>query len=763
MVSRLFGGVEKILQHAVGRLFIAGKALGELATPLRHGAQAGGVGQQFALRRLRRDDLHIVLRVHADDASAALVQISHDVAHILFGDGDLEVRERLQQDGIGVLDALLEGDFCRRLEGGLGRVDGVEASVIEDGPDVDNGVARQHAVGQALHQTLFNGGNILLGNGAAHDLIHELEVLLARLEADLAVAVLPVAARLFFVLALDVRFAADGLLVGNGGGAELGVRPELGFQFFLDDVEMHFALSAHQRLTRVGVFGDGEAPVLLGKAVEAAEYLVLRPAHGGIDRHEEHGLVEGDGVKPDGRALVAQRVSRPCVRKFADGADVARAQLGERLQLLAADEVDGADALRRSRVGVEHAHARLQAAAHHAQIVHLSHKRVDRRLEYLRRKGAVRVAGDAHDGVFYKVGRGLFGTFRRLGKVLDDLVHQVDDALVLEGAARHDGHDVDVEDTLADAVDHVLAGEETLFEILFKQNVVILRRRLGERELHLLVVAATFFGNGDLLGAGAREVIRLARQRVCVARHFLAVHDGDLDGGEQRLVFFAERRDGRGIVGVLLVHAVDENDDGLFRLQAEGDRLFRAHRHGSVGARHDDGGAAGTQRLGNFAFKVIEPGHVDEVDLDVLPGDGGDGEGDGHLARDLLFVKVGDGGAVFHFAHALDDAAVEEHRLKQGGLAFAAVPDDGYVADIFCRNTHSVSPLIENCSRGNLFVRDSRCFYYTGICGKINTQRKNNCEIRQKSRQNGGKINSVRTFSESERKNDCILCGIVVK
>ena len=763
MVSRLFGGVEKILQHAVGRLFIAGKALGELATPLRHGAQAGGVGQQFALRRLRRDDLHIVLRVHADDASAALVQISHDVAHILFGDGDLEVRERLQQDGIGVLDALLEGDFCRRLEGGLGRVDGVEASVIEDGPDVDNGVARQHAVGQALHQTLFNGGNILLGNGAAHDLIHELEVLLARLEADLAVAVLPVAARLFFVLALDVRFAADGLLVGNGGGAELGVRPELGFQFFLDDVEMHFALSAHQRLPRVGVLGDGEAPVLLGKAVEAAEYLVLRPAHGGIDRHEEHGLVEGDGVKPDGRALVAQRVSRPCVRKFADGADVARAQLGERLQLLAADEVDGADALRRSRVGVEHAHARLQAAAHHAQIVHLSHKRVDRRLEYLRRKGAVRVALDAHNGVLRQIGRGLCGALRRLGQVFYDLVHQVDDALVLQGAARHDGDDVDVEDALADAVDHVLAGKESLFEIFFQKNVVVFRRRLREGELHLFIVAAVFFRHGDLLRPGACEVIRLAGERIRVARHLLAVHDGDLDGGEQRLVFFAERRDGGGVIGILLVHAVDKDDDGFFGAQAQIDRLLRAHRHRAVCARDDDRCTAGAQRFGYFALEIVKSGYVDEVDLDVFPDDGGNGEGDAHLACDLLFVEVGNGGAVVHSAHALDDAAVEEHRLEEGGLAFAAVADDGNVADIFCRNTHSVSPLIENCSRGNLFVRDSRCFYYTGICGKINTQRKNNCEIRQKSRQNGGKINSVRTFSESERKNDCILCGIVVK
>ena len=407
--------------------------------------------------------------------------------------------------------------------------------------------------------------------------------------------------------------------------------------------------------------------------------------------------MEGDGVEHDGRVFVAQRVARSRVRKFAHRAQIARAEFGDGFELLAAHGIDGADALRRVRIGVEDGHAGLQYAAADADIVHFTHKGVDGGLEDLRGEGAFRVAADADDGVLRKVVGGLLGALFRFGQVLDDLVHQVDDALVLHGAARHHGDDVHIKDTLADAVDHVLAREIPLLEVLFQQDVVALGGGFRERELHLLVVAAVFFGDGDLLGSRVREVVRLSRQGVGVARHLLAVHDGDLDGREPVLVLFAEGGDGRGIVRVLLVHTVDEDDERLFGAHTQVDRLLRAHRHGAVRARHDDRRAARAHRLGKFALEVVKPGDVQKIDLDVLPGDGSHRKGDGHLARDLLFVEVGDGRPVLHLAHALDRAAVEEHRFKQRGLALAAVSDDGDVADIFCRNTHNFCPFFKVC------------------------------------------------------------------
>ena len=143
------------------------------------------------------------------------------------------------------------------------------ASVIEDGFEADDGIAREHAVGQALHEALLDGGDVLLGHRAAHDLFRKLKVSLAGLEADLAVAVLAVAARLLLVFPFRVGGLSDGLLIGDGGGAEVCLRAEFRFQLLVDDVKMHFALAARERFARVVVLDDDKAPVLFRKAGKA--------------------------------------------------------------------------------------------------------------------------------------------------------------------------------------------------------------------------------------------------------------------------------------------------------------------------------------------------------------------------------------------------------------------------------------------------------------------------------------------------------------
>ena len=148
---------------------------------------------------------------------------------------------------------------------------------------------------------------------------------------------------------------------------------------------------------------------------------------------------------------------------------------------------------------------------------------------------------------------------------------------------------------------------------------------------------------------------------------------------------------------------VDKDNDGLLCLQTQRNRLLRADCHGTVRARYDDHCTAGSERFRDFAFKVVKTGNVDQVDLDVLPGDGSNRKRNGHLARNFLLVKVGDGGAVLDLAHALNDAAVKEHRFKQCGFAFTAVPDNGNIADILCRNTHIKTPY-QKCICGKLFI-----------------------------------------------------------
>ena len=118
------------------------------------------------------------------------------------------------------------------------------AAVGEHRPYADYGITCEHAVGQALDYALFDGGYVLFGNGAADNLFGELEVLLARFEAYLAVSLLSVSARLLFILALRERRAENGLFVVYLRGAQVGVGAELCLQFLVYYVEVNFALTS---------------------------------------------------------------------------------------------------------------------------------------------------------------------------------------------------------------------------------------------------------------------------------------------------------------------------------------------------------------------------------------------------------------------------------------------------------------------------------------------------------------------------------------
>src|SRR5258707_5707507 len=70
-----------------------------------------------------------------------------------------------------------------------------------------------------MGDALLDGGNPVLRDGPAEDIVDELDALAAldRLHFDAAYAELTVAAGLFFMLAFDVGFAADGFAVRDFG------------------------------------------------------------------------------------------------------------------------------------------------------------------------------------------------------------------------------------------------------------------------------------------------------------------------------------------------------------------------------------------------------------------------------------------------------------------------------------------------------------------------------------------------------------------
>ena len=494
------------------------------------------------------------------------------------------------------------------------------ASVVEHGAQSRYGVAREHAVGQAFDKAFFDGGDILFGNASADDFFGEFEIPVEGFEAHLAVPVLAVSARLFLVFAFRFDRLSDRLFIGDFWRFEQGGNVEFRFKFFVDDVEVRFALTADDHFARVCVFGDGEGVVFFGKFVKPLEDLVFLTLFLGIDRHGEDGAGEVYGIELHLCVFVAEGVARVGGGKFAHGADVARGQFGNGFLLFAFEQVDLADAFGFTRRRIVDGRAGFQASAEDLHDVHFADEGVDDRLEHLCGEGSVLGAGDADELVFVGGRCEHFPAFFRAGHILYDLVHEVDDASVLKGGTRHDGDGVDVVDALADAVDDLVFGEGAFLEVFVEECLVILGGGLGQACLHFREGAFEILGNGDgfflrLVG----EAVAGLFERVDVADHFVSFHDRDLDRRDLARVFFGERGDGAFVVGVFLVRAVDEDDHGDLCFQAGVDALFGTDGKRSRRARDDERAACRAERLVAFPFEVIEPGNVEEVEFDSVP------------------------------------------------------------------------------------------------------------------------------------------------
>ena len=100
------------------------------------------------------------------------------------GDADLHGHDRLLEHRLAVHDALLERHRRGDLEREVVRVDRVEGAVVEGRLEVDERVARQHALGGGLADPLLDAREEVLRDRAADDLLGELDAA-ARVRLDL--------------------------------------------------------------------------------------------------------------------------------------------------------------------------------------------------------------------------------------------------------------------------------------------------------------------------------------------------------------------------------------------------------------------------------------------------------------------------------------------------------------------------------------------------------------------------------------------------
>ena len=75
-------------------------------------------------------------------------------------------------------------------------------------------------------------------------------------------------------------------------------------------------------------------------------------------------------------------------------------------------------------------------------------------------------------------------------------------------------------------------------------------------------------------------------------------------------------------------------------------------------------------------------GGIDEVDRDIVPGNGDAGG----LDRDPMFllqvVEISDGGALIDVAHAVRKAAVKQHPFGDGGFSGVDMGNDADIAEV---------------------------------------------------------------------------------
>src|SRR5262249_17773678 len=130
---------------------------------------------------------------------------------------DLHGADRLQQHRLALRHALAHGDAGRRLERHVRAVDGVILAVIERDRYVDDREPERTAI-EKLARPLLPRRYVLPRYRAADDMVDDLEAGAARqrLDLDMDVPELAVAAALLLVAPMLLDAAADGLLVVDG-------------------------------------------------------------------------------------------------------------------------------------------------------------------------------------------------------------------------------------------------------------------------------------------------------------------------------------------------------------------------------------------------------------------------------------------------------------------------------------------------------------------------------------------------------------------
>ena len=191
----------------------------------------------------------------------------------------------------------------------------------------------------------------------------------------------------------------------------------------------------------------------------------------------------------------------------------------------------------------------------------------------------------------------------------------------------------------------------------------------------------------DLLRAAAAGAVVAVGLHVDQVHHALQLvlgADRDLGGDHVRAEGLLERLEGAEEVRALAVEHVHEDQPGETQIGGALPEAVGAHLHAHHAVDHEHGALADAQGGQGVRDEAGLAGRVDQVDLAVLPPEGGEAGGDRHLARLLVGRGIRHRAAVGDGAEPVDRAPLEQQRLVQRGLAAPPVAHQGHVADPLC-------------------------------------------------------------------------------
>jgi hypothetical protein len=442
------------------------------------------------------------------------------------------------------------------------------------------------------------------------------------------------------------------------------------------------ALPANQQLLRLLAPFDPQCGILLGQPGQAGRDLLLVAASLGEDRQAVHRLRHGDLRRG---AVRTQNVPGLRVLELRHARDVTRACLLRVRVLLPLREEQLPHALARVPRRVLDLRVGLQAAGQDLEIADATDERVRGRAEHERRRVAV------------------LGAVGRRRQQIDDRVQQGAGAQLLERGAAHDRAHATGQDALPQPSLDLVLAQRALVEILLEQLVVALGRRLHELLVPLLDEALHVVGDrlfGPLAVGGGHE--RLPVQEVDDAAEVGLAPDGQVQGDRPWGELRAHRVHSPEVVGVLLVHLVDDHEP---RLAGTGQLLpgdLGTDRE-LVGRAHDEQRTLRRRQPAlDLPREVEETRRVEEVELVAVELAVADAEVDRDLAPLLLGLEVERGRAAVGRPQAWDGPRRVQQRFRQRGLAIVGVAQDGDVSNplqALCRHLQECKSAVERAPR----------------------------------------------------------------